>query len=457
MPGVEIPEMKQTTFPELEHQCIQQLRIKTSDWNWLNPEQSNNKGIKEKKECALDQAIELMSTTSDINTRLMLASLISQYANEKTPWSNKTLTDKATRIPKELVEPLLPQLILSLRPKLLSASPKTTKDRSPRAAKNGGMRPTLGHSTISSELEKKRQCWKNSEDLYTIGSACFLMRYDTSPTSVSIMAAFALNVLDDSDPEFRTQGCHLVNKLIDYGHMPALKNLGIYQLFKEEIRMCFSFLPRLTPGKVSLRLLQAAYPVMIRLLDEALKTEGLRKLPRTYLPYLEILDENILGLIRHIEGHSEGASNLLKEYLLRFAAALIDEKVGPVFLCCFSRLNFMMCRLITDPFLIDSENGPLVVEAALALQQVALMQTKEVQKGSCELILDYKYDFLAAWVVFLKRAFKYGVGTEASRKTVLANVNLLKEIANCSKAASKQLALDMIAIVEQNPDISVYI
>lgn len=432
-------------------------------WNWLEP------GNSESKLESLDHAISLLlipNDVQDLETKLLLLNLIAQYANENTPWSNELLARKALSLPKDVVEPLLQNLIDTLQPKLLTASPKTTKERNPRAARNGGLRPILGHSVATSEEENKRQIWKDSELLYTLGSVYFWLQFDSSPASMGVMAAFALNVIDDLDPAYRTQGCYLIQKLLSSGSHAVLQSLGLFKLFKEEVRTCFNLLPRLTPGTVSLRLMRAAYPTMVQLInfEESLvqstnnkesQLEG-KKQERKYLPYLELLDTHVLGLVSHIMGHAEGPSNSVLEYLLRFSTELVTDYIGAAILACYSRLSSILCRIITDPFLIDTENGPQVVEASLNFQRVTLLVVIQRQGGSCELLFNYRYDLLAAWTVFIKRVVKYRVGTRKSHDLVRTNVGLMNTLAAFDEEHKIKLRADIEQITKVSPETSDY-
>lgn len=428
--------------------CLKSLEIETRV-NWLDHGSCINKGE------ALDEALYLVRNISDSKLLLELVIAISQFANEHTPWSDQVLASKATSIEASIVEPLLPQIIEYIQPKLLFTSSKTTTGRNPRAARNKGLRPALGHSTSSSMLENMREAWKSSKDLLILGTACFWITFDSSSVSIGTFAALSLNVIDDSDPLFRAQGCYLINKLVELADIKVLQSLGFLKLLKEELQTCFNFLPRLTPGAVSLSLMKAAYPTLIKLIELELVSHGEANLLGGYMPYLEVLDKNVLGLISHIQGHAEGPSNLILEYLLNFASNLIDKKVGAAVLACWSRLNSMLCRLITDPLIVDSDNGPSVVASALAVQNTTLKIITERRDGSCDLIFDYRYDLLTSWTVYIQRLIKYGVGVDA-KELAITNIKFLGEIAASSEINSKKLQLDFKAIVESYPEVGAY-
>ncbi|WPK25071.1 hypothetical protein PUMCH_002372 [Australozyma saopauloensis] len=444
-----IQELPSSPNDSLIEKCLRSLQLRTQDWNWFVSASDI------RTESHLQEALEILETqNSEIGDerRLQIIIAISQYANENTPWSNTDLARKALSVPRALVEPLLPRLFSYFQDRLLKSSPKVTLDRNPRAAKNRGLRPILGHSTPTSELDLKRKEWKESDNLYMIGSVCFWMHYDTSPESVALIAAFTLNVMDDSDPAFRAQGCFLIRKLIENGFFMNIHKLGLVLLFKEEIRVCFNFLPRLTPGSISLGLMRAAYPTIVAILDEE-KEQKKEANSRKYLSYLEILDLNILGLISHIQSHAEEASNSLIQYLLSFGTELIKSSIGAAVLACFSRLNATLCRLITDPIVVDSDNGPLVVEAALNLQNTVLSEILHAKPGASDLLLSYKYDFIAAWSVYQTRVLRYGVGTPESKELVRSNFALLIELARQNETTFQELEEDLRAIKEQNTEL----
>lgn len=439
--------LKSKGVSDTDAKCINSLKIRPREWNWLTKEDNGN------VEKEISYAIHALETTDNHDLKLQFLLLLSQFANENTPWSNSFLATKVKAIKAITVQQLLPEFIRSLRGKFLNASTKTTNERTPRAARNQGLRPSLGFSAQTSEVDKARKNWKMSVDLFSLGSVCFWMHFDSEPESVSVMAAFALNIIDDSDPSYRTQGCYLIQKLLRYGHYSILQKLGLASLFKKELETCLNFLPRLTPGNVSLALMEVAYPCLVQIIDEEMKLSESQELPRKYLPYLEVLDKNTFGLISHIQGHKDGPSNLILVFLLRFGAQLISTKIKTAVLACFSRLNSMTCRLITDPFVIDSENGILVVEGALDLQRLVIEVVMEVENGPASLLLEYKYDLLACWTVFLKRVVRYGVGGERSHVLLKTNYQLLQSLAKEDTLTKHQFETAVQAIIEANPEI----
>lgn len=443
--SIEILESKPMDTRCTDSNRIDSLELQPKEWDWFAKENHAS-------EAQIVRALRSLEKEDRADTKLQLLLLLSQFANEHTPWSDSTLAKKVTAIPTATVQQLLPEFISNVRTKLLTASPKTTNDRTPRASKNRGLRPTLGYSKPTSEIDGMRKKWKVSADLFSLGSVCLWMHFDSSPESVSIMAAFALNVIDDADPAYRIQGCYLILNILKYGHYPILERLGLAQLFKEELETCLTFLPRLTPGDVSLRLMESAYPCLVELTSDEMTLGKSKELARKYLPYLEILDKHILGLISHIQGHREGPSNLVLVFLLRFGTQLIDTRIGAAALACYSRLNAMMCRLITDPFLVDSEHGYLVVEMTLDLQRAVTEAVMNAGNGSYSLLLEYKFDLLTSWTVFLKRVIRYDVGSERSRILLKTNLQLLVDIANEGAATSRQFQTAVQEIIENNPE-----
>lgn len=201
-----------------------------------------------------------------------------------------------------------------------------------------------------------------------------------------------------------------------------------------------NYLPNLTPANVSLHLLQASYPLLVRL-------KSIRQ--ATHLSYTEVLEKNILGSITHVQGRDyNNETNSILAFLLSQAEAVIIEKLEGAVLGCFLRLNYTLCQLITDPFLIDTDGGAEVIDRALSVQlgcSKVFLQIDDEQGSS--LYASYKYDFLAAWVVLLRRVTKFKVGTSATMGLIKSNIEKLSALVGLEIVKE-----DYSAALERNPD-----
>lgn len=373
--------------------------------------------------------------------------LVSQYLNSKVPWSNDELAQMAQKFQKEYGQ-AGSRFLERIKPSLLSIpNVKVSLSGYKRAgSKAAGLRPSLGFSGVASGIfeDDKRKEWKHSENITALSTVCgFLAVPDDSAefqANWPVAITFILNVLDDSDPLFRAQGCYLVENALELGHSPVLMKSGHVDLFLESTETCLNYLPNLTPANVSLCVLGAAYPLLYKL-------KALRKDPVS--SYIEVLEKNVLGSISHVQGrNSDRGTNEVLSFLLSQACSLIANHLGAAVLGCFLRLNYTLCQTITNPFLIDADGGAEVVDMALNVHDKCLTAFIAVEdKEGRELFASHKYDLLAAWIVLLKRVMKFKAGTTNTKDRLLRNVKGLSEIVGVD-----EIKEDYQAALESNPE-----
>lgn len=415
------------------------------DWNWLEAALRNTL-----KELQLDIALAWFEKSEEDLYDVMV--LISLYMNAKTPWSNSQLAERADTIDIDRCKTHMPRLVEHVTSQILQIeNHKVSLAGYRRLGSNrSGLRPTLGFSAGSAAEEEKRTNWKHSANVTVLSSVCLLMRvgnrWDQFGTVWPKITTFILNVLDDSDPLFRAQGCFLLEYYLDQDLGLFLLKSGLAPLFRESVETCFSYLPKLTPAEVSLRLLRdGAYPALYKLL---------RLQDHSYLPFLEVLDKNILGPISHVQGRDHDRStNELLSFLLSQILVLVRDYVGAAILACFSRTNFMLNQLLINPYIVESELGHAVVNSALEAQHASLTKILETaDPEASRLIFQYKYDLLGAWTILAKRAIKFGVGSPQTNDLLVANVDVLRQIAR-SIDCSTELDGDIEAVTSTVPEV----
>ncbi|QRG39520.1 hypothetical protein FDK38_003965 [Candidozyma auris] len=382
----------------------------------------------------------------DDSSQLELLLLASQYLNPHVPWSNEKKSEAAKKLSKRYQE-FGSRFLAEIKPSLLSIpNVKVSSSGYKKTGRAAGLQPSLGFSGVGSGIfeDDKRKEWKHSADVCALSTVCGFLQIPNEdalfqenwPAAIT----FILNVLDDSDPLFRAQGCFLAHTILDTGHESVLLKSGLVDLFLESTETCLNYLPNLTPANVSFHLLQASYPLLVRL-------KSIRQ--ATHLSYTEVLEKNILGSITHVQGRDYNNETIsILAFLLSQAEAVIIEKLEGAVLGCFSRLNYTLCQLITDPFLIDTDGGAEVIDRALSVQlgcSKVFLQINDDQGSS--LYASYKYDFLAAWVVLLRRVTKFKVGTSATMGLIKSNIEKLSALVGLEIVKE-----DYSDALERNPD-----
>ena len=80
-----------------------------------------------------------------------------------------------------------------------------------------------------------------------------------------LIAPPLLALLDDSSLEYKIKGCNSLLILLEKCPSALLERTGLGEVFEDAVMPCLSYLPTLTEEAESLRILGAAYPVLIQL------------------------------------------------------------------------------------------------------------------------------------------------------------------------------------------------
>lgn len=376
--------------------------------------------------------------------KLQLLVLVSQYLNPWVPWSNGSLASEASKLlPKFADFPL--QFLEAIKPSLLAIpNLKVTPGGYKRTGLGSGLRPALGFSGVGSGIyeDDKRKEWKSLQNVSALSTIYGFLAIPNDNTEFQnhwpLIITFILNVLDDSEPLFRIQGCHLVEHVLKTGHLEVLLKSGHVDLFLESTETCLNYLPSLTPANVSLRLLGIAYPLLYQLM-------ALRDKPVS--SYTAVLEKNILSSVAHVQGRSsDSGANKVLAFLLQQAESIIRDHIGGAVLGGFLRLNYTLCQLLTSPYLVDADGGAEVVDLALRVQNAAVEAFLSIKDNQGrELFVSHKYDLLGAWIVLLRRVEKFKVGTKITRELIFKNFHGLWSL------AGSQIKEDYEAALEQSP------
>lgn len=379
------------------------------------------------------------------DTQFELFCVLSCYANPHVPWSNTTLAqaailpDNALETHAEAFTKYVKSHVINLPSDHVSAAGyKKT------GFQGSGVRPTLGFRAGSAAESAAREGWLNSEHVRAVSSVVVLFLALSPSQAWPTIISFVLNVLDDSRPLIRRQGCFLVLQLASSQLGTKLVSTGLVQVCRDSVLACFSYLPTLTPAATSLLLMKAAYPAITSLLN----LEDL-----DFTAFVEVIESNLMSLLSHVQGRSlDGGANELVCYFLDQIGDVVHRHVGYKVLVCFSRLNYLLCLLITDPFLLDADGGLEVICAALQVQSkvLALAEGEEFAAR----IITYKYDFLAAWAVVSKRVEKFHVaGNDKVKRAVRENLALLRAAAD--NGSDGLFLLDVQQTIASVPELGV--
>lgn len=425
---------------------VEWLDFEPQEWNWRSHAISKDK---EEKLCLrLRLAVVLFSKVDGV-LQYRLMKVISYYMNEHTPWSTHSVAVEARKINVDDCVQHMRQFVDDLKPDLLKlAASKVSLAGYAKPKKVSALRPSLGFGGE----EKGCSEWKHSSAVKSISSISLLVEVGLAWSDYGhywpLASTFILNVLDDSDPLFRAQGCFLLSDFIPLNGSRLSKN-GLDVAFKESVEVCLTYLPKLTPANVSLHVLKAAYPAVFQILDLQ---------NASYRSYLDILEKNILSLISHVQGRDNDADTVLVLiFLMDQLRYVVSEHVKSAVLASFSRINFVVSQLLINPYIVEFENGPQLVDSALKVHGAILqIFSKLDDQDALNIVLLYKYDLLAAWTVLCKRVVKYNVGTAYTGELIEQNASILKIIA-VSSGLGQEFHDDLDSIWTSAPETKTYV
>ncbi|ODV65415.1 hypothetical protein HYPBUDRAFT_150067 [Hyphopichia burtonii NRRL Y-1933] len=449
---------------EISKQLIKSLEIPDHQWNWLEHDfdivSSNYYKIR-----ILRILVEKLHPKSEeLAWKLVIA--LSYHINPNVPWSNNMNSEILKDVLnqngiQELIEKNILNFVYEdLKPTLLTFQKNLKKSDFSLANPNvsgsgyavakthnksllhGGLRPKLGFSGINESInsEDVRKTFKTSSDIRSLSMVWFTIYVSSSKSHYNeywpLITSFILNVFDDHEALFKVQGCKLLKFLVEKLHpIPGqthfLVKTGLQDLFIESVKICLSYLPQLTPVEESIFILSNAYPVIYELVS--LNDES----KETLREFVDIINGNILTSISHIQDRVDEHMVDLNILLIQQIGVIIEFYLKENILVCLSRVNFILSQTITSPFTIDKTKGTQLIDAAIQIQLKILRAVQSLNDPEAmSLILNYRYDFLAAWTILIKRLEKTSYEFDTSNikiafqvlKDICKSINKLEEL-----------------------------
>ncbi|KAG7192634.1 uncharacterized protein KQ657_001414 [Scheffersomyces spartinae] len=305
---------------------------------------------------------------------------------------------------------------------------------------SGSLRPHLGFGSgvgVTQNEESIRSQWYNSKNVAAISMIWFLIKYikddqeDMLETNWFIITSFILNLTDDTNVEFKLVSCRLLNEFLEVIGGDFLKKRGLIEPFIKSFTPNLSYIPSLTPVGDSLRLLPPSYTVICELIQYSSHSRR---------DFLELITSKVLFSINHVRGNNNKDASDVVVLLLEELRRLITDYVEQDILVLLSRINFVLSQLIIDPI----EHDPRVIVAALLTQQAILQQFVNSDKEAELLVYDYRFDFMGAWTVLLKRK---SASTKELLDIIKDTMDLLFQYANSlNQVETWHLELDTIKL-----------
>lgn len=392
------------------------LDIQNSEWDWIHGNQEFSENYYYKLRVIRVLALKYPSDT--------ITKLISYHINPHVPWSNSVNSIMIN----VKVHTSINNFYQILKPNLIK---QDTKQRL-----QGGLNPRLGYGGVKSEIlqEDVRRNWKRDHVEGISMVWFFMINYkDDWP----VVTSFLLNLFDDHQPDFKIQSLYLLQKFIQLNPHTLLKS-GLYNEFKQAVKVCLSYIPNLTPQDISAIILELGYLTIIQLIELEPESKPLE--------YLDVINTNILSSVSHLSNRSSSDYPVLI-ILVDQLTVIIEKYLKTIVLASFTRINFSLNQLITNPFIIDDrEFGLKLCTSCLVCQGILLDEfIKLGDEQGCALISSYSFDLLGAWLVLLQRLHKADINCPDLINSLKSNFKKLSQI--------KPLENDIQRIIEKDPNV----
>lgn len=277
------------------------------------------------------------------------------YLDPHTPWSCRGVSDMVRPYVQAHLD-FIPQLIADTRPV--------------KRSRIGGLNVSIGQ-----EAEM---------DLTTISVVYTLIEFYSYHRNWNVVTAHILSLMDHHLILVKYLACKLLMKLTDVIDILAT---GLTDIFVDKLKLYMTFATEEMDAKKSQmpQLIDICYDLFLQLRSD-LDSK------------LDLLATVTLAIDKRFNRFGESP---LLPHLLNKLSCLI-EVLGAKILVSLSRVNFVLCQIVTNPYLIDSKSG--VIQQVLDIQQKIIVKFYDVDKQGKSLLYNYRFDLLGAWTVVSKRA-----------------------------------------------------
>lgn len=331
---------------------------------------------------------------------------LSYYSNPHVPWTSAADSELVFSCLSEIREVFnADEFVDRLNPNLLKLTNLATKKPESKL-KITGIRPQLGFSMAE---DKERQNWKESTKVKSLSMIWLLISLFSQDQVYEkywpLVTSFVLHLLDDPQPPFKAQGCFILSHFMAIlegfdTEVHLFIKTGLMKLLSDSVKNCLTYLPQMTPSDESLYLLSAAFPPLYKL-----DCLGCPSPAETCKNFTEILNEGVLSSIHHIQDNDDALD--LHIFLLQQVGVIIERHLKEDIFISLNKLNRQLNFTIMNPFTIDKPKGVDLVFECIKIQHLIIdLVVKTHDNEAYELLLAYKYDFLAAWTIIVTRLKK---------------------------------------------------
>jgi hypothetical protein len=338
--------------------CLKKLEVPESKWIWFVDEYQAGKdeyiqqlAFKSRilgvlvllRECLSKEGLNpSVSQNQD-----QLAWKLSWFFMKQLPWTDESIHNEAEILLRKLkltdldIKSLVPLIHEDF--KSLQKSDKVTNagySRTPRF--NNGLRPKVGLY----EIENSRGVWKRQK-IRSISTISYLLTQLSSRQLKEhwwLISPSVLNVLDDHEGPIKLLGVELLSQLLDVIDVDYLRLTKLGVIYYDSVKPLLTYLPKLTPTKLSCQILASTYPTLIKLSSKSSQNDA------EYAKQLvDLLNSGVFSTMNAVRDNFEILKILLSQTII-----IINElKLNT--LKTLPRLIHHLGSVISDPFLDSSQ------------------------------------------------------------------------------------------------------
>lgn len=252
-------------------------------------------------------------------------------------------------------------LRLTIRPLFLKTQPSTVTAQGRKVTT-----ASLPRGTNTDQPDEISKPWKG-KDAYALDILRWIVDSlddRTTETNWPLLVPPLLSILDDTDTQYKVQGCRLISTLLDRTPPALLTRTGLSEVFEQAIMPFLGYLPSLEPEDTSVALLSGAYPALISL-SRAMKDHGEGRTTKRQIELLDrVIRKGILTAFANCPEHVR-----IHEVLLR-NLCLINRELGIESVKHVKHVLPMLSEILGDP--VGHAYPSTLLAAVEALQSVIL-------------------------------------------------------------------------------------
>lgn len=370
---------------EVSKWCSKELEIPEMDWIWYLDEYQMTKPAYNEQLIFKTKINNTLLIVRELMNRKMKIELLewklSWFVMSGLPWTNNEINSNSIKLINELEidkEELI-QLVFEDF-KVLSKSDKITSAGYSKISKvNNGLKPKLAnYFNEDSRIVFKKKRVRSISTIYYLFD---ILSEKEIKDNWWMISPSILNILDDHDGSIKLIGVIIFSKLLDRVEADFFRLTQIGSVYKESMLPLLTYLPKLTPTKLSVEILKNTYSTLIKLFKINDKREE-------YInDLLDLLNSNIFATLNSVRDNFEILIVIVNEIII------IIDQLKLHTLKTLPRLLFHIGNILADPFIDSSQE----------LFEITLRCLISIEVNCWPRLFNHRYDILGMISIAYKR------------------------------------------------------